>query len=133
MPKHQYAWLLTVAIIAAHQAKKTIDIDAEDSGPAWAEITAKAGRLQDLSARSANDATIAAALFILLLIYAWNCAKYRAQMAVYNQSRAKYFQINGEPIFSPEPAQTRTSSGLLNWPANFSSPSAVCQMNRPLT
>lgn len=86
MSKREYAWILALSMLANDRANNAV-IDPEGTDPAWGDITARAGRLKDTSAPSANDAAIAAALFKLLLILFYCGAINRAKI------------VNRVPIF----------------------------------
>lgn len=133
MPKQQYPWLLAMTMLAAHQLNKTAEIDTEDTGPTWTNIIARLGRLQEHSSPSANDDDLAAALLILLFIWWWNCAKHRANLRVYDQNRAKYFQNNAAPFFPDYLTETCAEWSSANSEAAFFQPHTSCQMNSSLT
>lgn len=131
MSKQQYTWLLAVSLIARHQIGTTIN--PEGPGATWANITARAGQLQNPSAPSANDADLAAALLILGVIYLWNRAIYRARLTINAQKQGIYFQNEKSAFLNPNPAEIRAVQRLHETTAFFWSPIRPCQMNSPLT
>lgn len=122
-----YAWLILVARLWAGTPQ---DDQGNKLGP-LASVNAQSGIFQSAPVKSANDPQ--AFLAILLFIWVWNCAKYRANLAGFVQNRAKNHQNNAPPFFGPSSPETRAVIGFANHWANFSSPSRLCQMNSSLT
>lgn len=123
----QYAWML--GLMAAW--RQQVDDDQDDSRPLMGGVYAKAGRFINAPSAAAND--IPAALLVLLFIYLWNCAKYRAFFCVRTQNGAIFFQTCAPPFLPPHPAETRAIPAYPNCGANFFGSIAMCQMNTPLT
>lgn len=79
MPKSQYAWLVATAMMK----RRATDFEENDQEPyrpnplEVERIEGMAGRVRPGERRAANDPV--ALLMALLLIHAWNCAKYRAK------------------------------------------------------
>lgn len=105
--------------------------DQEPPGPLLQSVYAQAGTFSNAPAASAND--LLAAMYILVFIWAWNCAKYRANLSRFARNRDKYFQNNAALFFSDHPAETRSVSSFPIFEAVFFQPPAPCQMNNPLT
>ena len=118
-----YAWLILVARLWVGDPE---DDQGNKLGP-LANVNAQAGIFQTAPVNSANDPR--AFLAILLFIWLWNCAKYRANLAGFVQNRAKNHQNNAPPFFGPSSPETRSVIGFANLGANFSSPSRLCQIN----
>ena len=127
-----YAWLeWVVSSKREHQIGQIID--TEDPGAELSNITARLGQFKNTSARSANDAKIAAALFALVLIWVWNVAKYRANLRVFDKNGVKKCQTQEAAFstlgFSESLAiQWLHETGLL-----FLDTDNLCQMNSTLT
>lgn len=79
MSKQQYTWLLALSAIAWQQSNE--DDDGGSAMLALHHVYAQAGCFSFHSVESSNDELVAA-LFILLLIRYWICAKYCANLLV---------------------------------------------------
>lgn len=77
MSKQQYQWLAVMAMMAARRTDSETDQE-EGTRLILRNIIAQAGTFENAPTKSANDLT--AALFILLLVWWWNCAKNRAKL-----------------------------------------------------
>lgn len=122
----QLAWLLRWAWLSSNEARPA-------TGHAVENITAMAGTMPDAPAHSANDADITAALLIVLLIYAWNCVIYRANLRVIDKNGAIFRQNENAAFLTPCPAVSRTVSTLPGIIGLFLVADALCQMNSTLT
>ena len=129
MQKQQYGWLLATAMALRQQ-----DIDDDQGDPLSLEmrdVFAVGGRLVHADRQAANEEVVAA--LILVLIYAWNCAKYRAQIGNSDQTCAKYFQNAALLFFSAQFALTRAIWSLHEKHGQNLEPAQPCQMNSTLT
>ena len=97
MSQQKYTWLLALSMVSLRQRLENDDPD--DPFPSeMAEVTALVGRLRQAERQAAND--MAAVMFILLLLLWWNCAKHRANYAVFYSGIRK---INEAPFFRALP------------------------------
>ena len=103
----------------------------EPSSHSMDEITGIAGRLRQHNRQAAND--LAAMLLILVFVFAWNCAKNRANFGGNFQNRAKYLQNNAMAFLTQGFAETRAIQRLYETRRLFLEPDTPCQMNSPLT
>ena len=110
-----------------------LDLDAEDQGAKLTNITARAGHLQGASEVAANDAQIAVALSILLLIYVWNCAIYRARLRVIAKNGLILCQPQGAAFSTPTIAEPLAIQWLHETRRLILEADTLCQMNSPLT
>ena len=129
MSKHEYAWLQELSLVILQQH----DEDDQDNPLSleMKDVFAVGGRLVRNARRAANE-ELAAAL-ILVLIYARNCAKYRARIGNSDQTCAKYFQNAALLFFSAQFALIRAITALQEKRGQFLEPPPPCQMNSPLT
>ena len=129
MPEQQYRWMLGLAAawLQSAQCKK----DDDPPGQRVERVIGVAGQLKSAPTRAAND--LAAALLVLVFIWAWNCAKYRAILGAFALKRAKHREINAAPIFTARPAETTLSQRLSAYPTLSRSIPGLCQISCLLT
>jgi hypothetical protein len=130
MQEQQYQWMLGLAAAWLQKARHDLD-DDKPSGPRVERVVGIAGCLSGVPNESANDLT--AAWLVLVVIWLWNCAKYRAIFDAFARSGAKSLQINAAPIFSTARPETRYPTGFRSIPVYPGSFSGLCQINCPLT
>lgn len=118
---------LAAAWLQSAQCKK----DDDPPGQRVERVIGVAGQLKSAPTRAAND--LAAALFILVFIWAWNFAKYRANFGTVALYRAKHREINAAPIFTARPAETTLSQRLSAYPTLSQAIPCLCQISCLLT
>ena len=92
-------------------------------------VDAVSGRLARPERRAANEELVAA--LILLLIYAWICAKYRAQIGVFDRTCAKFPQNAATLYFGARFALTRVLWAFHEERGQYADTEPECQMNSP--
>ncbi|WP_234086795.1 hypothetical protein [Azonexus sp. R2A61] len=110
MSKLPYAWMLG-AMIAWRQ--RNPDADPEGSHLLLQSIFARAGVFRSAPTRSAND--VAAALFILILVWWWNCAKNRANLVNPNAVLRKLTRGRFLGAIPADPAWLLASAWFWSW------------------
>ena len=131
MPGQQSAWIMAAVAIW----RRAVDNEGGDPGGNSADhlkmgsVDAVSGRFEKHDRRAANEELVAA--LILVLIYAWNCAKYRARIGNIDQSRAKYSQNDAALFFGIYFALSRIIPGLPEKTGLFLVADTLCQMNSP--
>lgn len=92
MSEQQYSWLEALVMVALRQP---VDDDHDDPlSLEMMEVTGVAGRLREYSREAANE--VVAALFIFVLVFAWNYAKYSAK---FGNSGPVFCKITAASIF----------------------------------
>ena len=129
----QQLYILMLAMVDAWQQQDSEEIDSEDSGSDLSSITARLGQFKNTSARSANDAALAAALLILVFIYAWNCVKYRASLREIDQNGVIYLQNKEAAFLTPGFSESLAIQWLHQTGRLFLDTDNLCQMNSTLT
>ncbi|MFZ4540071.1 hypothetical protein [Propionivibrio sp.] len=132
MKKHHYTWVLALSMIDTYQASNA-EIDTEDQGEQLANVTARAGHFQGATNTAANDALVAAYLSILLLVYVWNCANYRANLRVIDKNGIILCQTQESAFLTRQFAETLAIQWLRETGRLFLESDTLCQMNSPLT
>ena len=128
MQEEEYKWVLG-AFVAYRQ-----QFDEEPDDPlsrAMQEVTGLMGRLRHHERQAANEALVAALL--LLLIYAWTCAKYRVRIGVFDKNGAIYLQKAPAAFFATLFPETLVLWALHERGGFFLEPDRLCQINTPLT
>jgi hypothetical protein len=130
--KHHYTWVLALSMVDTYQAS-TAETDIDDQGVPMAKVTARAGHIQASTETAANDALVAAALSILLLVYVWNCANYRANLRVIDKNGIILCQTQESAFLTRQFAETLAIQWLRETGRLFLESDTLCQMNSPLT
>lgn len=118
-------YFLMLASVDAWLRQETDQADPDNPCADLANITAQAGQFKNTSARSANDATFAAALLKLLLIYAWSCAKYRVDLLVKTRNGV---QIQKARFLTHHPDETLGIRAFPEIIGQFWDTDTLCQM-----
>lgn len=123
MSEQEYAWMLGAISAWQHQ----LDHD-QDGQPSFEmkKVTGVSGLLRDYRQEAENEMVAA---LILVLIYAWNCAKYRARIGGPDQNCAKYSQNVAALFFGIQFALALAIRAFHETRGQFSDPAPECQMN----
>ena len=109
--------------------------EADDKTPfaPLEKITARAGQFHRPPVQSANESKWGALLFLLLNVWVWNLAKYRANLRVFDQNGAIFFQIAPADFIPHVHALSLMYQAFRPNEGLFLESDTLCQMNSSLT